>query len=308
MASNTLCVRCLRRAITSTPRSLSLSARRALTTAPPKQPRTQDRRIHSNPRHRQSDLRAQQPPPTGAPPYPDVRGRTTDQENLRPQQPPSERRALLQPNNLFHSFTHSPSPEIRRRAQLIKQNAYCPHPAHLSTRAPTSPHDPEHAKTGAAPPAHVSHECPDCGIPVACSPEHFADDYAAHLEICDLLRQINEDDHDLVSGRFFPEFEYPGPQIEEASVNLTNWDTFLYSREFGAVNEERSLRQVTRLLTYPVTVGSVLHELSPYGLKEGLTGEGLRSLSGRSRYGTSFTPSPSSPSSIPFLPSHGHSS
>lgn len=106
------------------------------------------------------------------------------------------------------------------------------------------------------------------------------DDYASHLELCDLLRQINEDDHDLHSGRFFPEFDYPGPQIDEAQINLTNWDTLLYSREFNAVNDERGMRQVTRLLTYPVTIGSVLHELSPYTLNDRLTPEGLRSLSG----------------------------
>jgi splicing suppressor protein 51 len=125
------------------------------------------------------------------------------------------------PNNLFHPFSSSPSPEIRRRAAFIKQNAYT-------------------------------------------------------------LREINEDDHDLRSGRFFPEFEYPGDQIEEAMVNMTNWDTFLFSREFRAINDERSLRQATRLLTYPVTIGSVLHELSPYSIKkEGrLTVEGLKSLSG----------------------------
>jgi splicing suppressor protein 51 len=138
---------------------------------------------------------------------------------------------------------------------------------------------------GKIPPAHVKFECPDCGIPVSCSEEHWADDYEAHLEICDSLREINEDDHDLRSGRFFPEFEYPGDQIEEAMVNMTNWDTFLFSREFRAINDERSLRQATRLLTYPVTIGSVLHELSPYSIKKDgrLTVEGLKSLSGMSR-------------------------
>lgn len=130
----------------------------------------------------------------------------------------------------------------------------------------------------------MRYECPDCGIPVSCSAEHFVDDYESHLEICDVLREINEDDHDLVSGRFFPEFEYPGPQIDEAMVNMTNWDTLLFSREFNAINEERPMRQVTRLLTYPITIGSVLHELSPYSMKgrDGrLTGEGLKSLSGQ---------------------------
>lgn len=108
------------------------------------------------------------------------------------------------------------------------------------------------------------------------------DDYESHLEICDILREINEDDHDLRSGRFFPEFSYPGPQLDEAQINMTNWDTLLYSREFVAINEERPMRQVTRMLTYPVTIASVLHELSPYSLKRGerLTVEGLKSFSG----------------------------
>ena len=196
-------------------------------------------------------------------------------------------RALLQPNNLFHAFSDSPSPEIRRRAAFIKQHAYCPHPSHRQTRIPTAPHDPEARKVAAGsslPAAHVSFECPDCGIPVSCSEEHWADDYESHLEICDTLREINEDDHDLRSGRFFPEFEYPGPQIEEALVNMTNWDTYLYCREYRAINEARSMRQATRLLTYPVTIGSVLHELSPYSIRKGgrLTVEGLKSLSGKS--------------------------
>ena len=190
---------------------------------------------------------------------------------------------MLQPNNLFHSFSESPAPAIRQRAAVMKQNAYCPHPEHQATRAPSSPNDLESRKTGSLPPAHVRYECPDCGIPVSCSEEHFADDYEAHLEICDQLREINEDDHDLVSGRFFPEFEYPGATMDEAQVNLTNWDTMLYSREFNAIDDERAMRQVTRLLTYPITIGSILHELSPYNISKGgrMTSEGLRSLSGK---------------------------
>jgi splicing suppressor protein 51 len=198
--------------------------------------------------------------------------------------PEASSRPLLLPNNLFHPFSRSPVPEIRRRAAFMKQHAFCPHPDHSQTRMPTGPDDPEARKAakGALPPAHVSFECPDCGIPVSCSEEHWADDYEAHLEVCDTLREVNEDDHDLHSGRFFPEFEYPPPQIEEAMVNMTNWDTYLYSREFKAINDERSLRQATKLLTYPITIGSVLHELSPYNIRSGgrLTVEGLKSLSG----------------------------
>ncbi|KAL9103813.1 MAG: hypothetical protein Q9163_001167 [Psora crenata] len=191
---------------------------------------------------------------------------------------------LLQPNNLFHPFSESPSPDIRRRAAFMKTHAYCPHPNHHRTRMPLSPQDPETRKTPektSQPPAFVRFECPDCGIPTYCSEEHWADDYEAHMEICETLREINEDDHDLRSGRFFPEFEYPGPQIEEIVVNMTSWDTYLYSREYKAINEERSLRQATRLLTYPLTIGSILSELSPYDIRKTrrITYEGLRSLS-----------------------------
>lgn len=199
-----------------------------------------------------------------------------------------EEKPILTPDNLFHPFSSSPSAAIRRRASLIKKNAYCPHPDHHQTRIPLRPNDPEARKsqTGLLSPAHVEFECPDCGIPVSCSEHHWADDYEAHLEICETLRQINEDDHDLNSGRFFPEFSYPTYQIEEAMINMTSWDTILYTREFQAINNERSLRQVTKLLTYPITIGSILHELSPYNIKRGgrLTIEGLKSFSGMLLY------------------------
>ncbi|TRX91824.1 hypothetical protein FHL15_007377 [Xylaria flabelliformis] len=187
---------------------------------------------------------------------------------------------VLRSDDLFHSFTHSPIPEIRQRAAFIRQHAYCPHPDHRMTRAPIDPGQTP-VSSGNVAAAHVDFECPDCGIPVYCSEQHWADDYEAHLQICDTLRQINEDEHDLRSGRFFPEFEYAGPQMEEAVVNMTNWDTFLYTREFEAINADRSMRQVTRLLTYPLTIGSILHELSPYNIRKGgrLTPEGLKSLS-----------------------------
>ncbi|KAI1037151.1 hypothetical protein LB503_009069 [Fusarium chuoi] len=57
----------------------------------------------------------------------------------------------------------------------------------------------------------------------------------------------------------------------------------MYTREFDAVNSDRQMRQITRLLTYPVTIGSILHELSPYSIKAGerMTTEGLKSFSGR---------------------------
>lgn len=170
---------------------------------------------------------------------------------------------VLKPGNLFHPMDQSPSPSMRERADYIKAHAYCPHPDHTHTH-----------------PTHISFTCPDCGTPTYCTEQHWAEDYENHLQICDKLREVNEDDHDLRSGRFFPEFDYPGVQLNEALINFTNWDTYLYTRGFEAVNEERSLRQLTKLLTYPTTIASVLHELSPYSLRHRLTVEGLKSFTG----------------------------
>lgn len=194
-------------------------------------------------------------------------------------------RQILTPDNLFHQFSKSPSPDIRRRAAVTMSQAYCPHPSHHLVYEPTSAFL-EIRKARCRPqqpPAHVRFECPDCGIPVYCSEEHWADDYENHMEICDTLRQANEDDHDLRSGRLFSEFEVPSIQLEEALVNMTSWDTYLYTREHEAINSERSMRQATRMLTYPVTIGSILHELSPYNIRQGgrLTVEGLKSLTGK---------------------------
>lgn len=195
----------------------------------------------------------------------------------------NRRKMVLTSDNLFHSFTESPIPEIRKRAAFIRQHAYCPHPDHKPTRAAGGPNDLESRKSSetGSPPAHANFECPDCGIPVYCCEEHWADDYEAHLDICDVLRQSNEDEHDLHSGRYFEEFQFAEPQMEEILVNLSSWDTYLYTRDYDALNEDRYMRQATKLLTYPMTIASILHELSPYNIKKGgrLTPEGLKSFS-----------------------------
>ncbi|KAJ5734172.1 hypothetical protein N7493_002958 [Penicillium malachiteum] len=198
--------------------------------------------------------------------------------------PSANSRAYLNPDNLYHSFSNSPSAAIRKRAEFIKQNAFCPHPSHQQTRVPESPHDPEARKSTDAsslPPAHSHFECPDCGVPIYCSEGHWMDDFESHLEVCETIRQINEDDHDLHSGRYFHEFNYPGVQDDNFVINMTNWDTYLYTREFDAINSDRSMRQVTRMLTFPQTIASVLHELSPYNVrgKNRMTAEGLKSFS-----------------------------
>lgn len=111
-----------------------------------------------------------------------------------------DNQAILSENNLFHPFSKSPFPAVRARGEAIKSLAPCPVCA--------SSHDHLHAHTKAQPKA-VKFECPDCGWPTHCSEEHWADD-EEHKKYCGRLREVNEDEHDLRSGRRLKEFELPG--------------------------------------------------------------------------------------------------
>jgi splicing suppressor protein 51 len=207
-------------------------------------------------------------------------------------------RVVLGQDQLFHPMSQSPIPAMRQRAAFIKAHAYCPHPSHNRTRIVNSEEDSEARKPaeGGQPPAHVKFECPYCGVPAFCSEEHWEEDFEEHLKLCDTLKEINEDEHDLRSGRHFSEFDFPERYMEEAVPNFTNWDTLLYTRGFEAINENRRMRHATRLLTYPMTIASILHEYSPYTLRgeSKMTAEGLRSFSGKNI----FAPPP---------PQHQHS-
>jgi mitochondrial splicing suppressor protein 51 len=46
------------------------------------------------------------------------------------------------------------------------------------------------------------------------------------------------------------------------------------------VTSERSLRHLTNVLSYPYTIAGVLHENSPYNVKNRLSIEGLTSMAG----------------------------
>lgn len=111
---------------------------------------------------------------------------------FRKQPPPNS----LAQDNLFHPFSKSPIPAIRARADAVQSLAPCPICA--------ASHDILHAQ-----PRAVRFECPDCGWPTHCSEEHWKDD-AEHHKYCRRLREANEDEHDLRSGRRMREFELPG--------------------------------------------------------------------------------------------------
>lgn len=63
-------------------------------------------------------------------------------------------------------------------------------------------------------------------------------------------------------------------------MNFSDWDHILFTRSMEMISSERSLRHVTNVLTYPYTIAGVLHENSPYNLKNRLTIEGLTSMAG----------------------------
>lgn len=105
-----------------------------------------------------------------------------------------ESKITLAPDNLFHKLSKSPIPELRDRAAIINKYGVCPV---CDTRE-----DPSQKR-------RPVYECPECGYPTHCSEEHYHEGRQAHQEICHILREQNEDDHDLRSGRPMTEFEFP---------------------------------------------------------------------------------------------------
>ncbi|ANB12199.1 Mss51p [Sugiyamaella lignohabitans] len=162
------------------------------------------------------------------------------------------------PENRFHPWDSSPSQDIRTRAAFIKARGKCP-------------------VTG----KNINFTCPKSGIPTHHDEEAWKMDTDYHKnEVWKILRKVNTYEHDLRSGREFPEFDFPGTQQSEAVVNFLNWDTFLYTRDFYSMDSEFHMAAVTKMLSYPITMASILSLYSPYSLKPKgpLTLEGLKSL------------------------------
>ena len=111
---------------------------------------------------------------------------------------------ILSQDDLFHPFSRSPFPAIRARGEAIQQLAPCPVCASEHSNGVHSHHAHETKS--------VSFECPDCGWPTHCSEKHWSED-PEHQKYCGRLREVNEDEHDLRSGRRMKEFELPGAPI-----------------------------------------------------------------------------------------------
>ncbi len=171
------------------------------------------------------------------------------------------KKPILAQDDLFHPFSKSPIPSIRARGERIRSLAPCP--------VSMSKYKVRRL---------VNFECPDCGWPTHYSEKEWAED-TEHGKYVARLRESNEDEHDLRSGREMSEFKLPGPQGFEETINMSNWDVFFYTRNFNSIESDRSRRHVSKLLTFPTTMGAVIHENSPYTKKSRrLTHEGLRSM------------------------------
>ena len=173
---------------------------------------------------------------------------------LEPPSPESEPTAA----NRFFPWDQSPYPQIRERASRIMQHGRC-------------------RVTG----KNIAYVCPLSGIPTHHSREAWEMDRRYHQErVYEKLRKVNVYEHDLRSGRAFPEFEFPEEQGRERTVNMANWDLFFYTRGFYSMDTEFQLAAVTKMLSYPLTIAAMLSQFSPYFLnpKGPITLEGLKSL------------------------------
>ncbi|ODQ81409.1 hypothetical protein BABINDRAFT_106955 [Babjeviella inositovora NRRL Y-12698] len=160
--------------------------------------------------------------------------------------------------NRFYPWDLSPCADLRTRAASIRARAKCP-----VTSKP------------------INYACPYSGIPTHHSREAWEKDTAYHAtKKYETLRKVNVFEHDIRSGREFPEFDFPNEQDPDRRVNFINWDMFFYTRGFFSMDTEFQRATSTKMLSYPLTIGSVLNQYTPYALepKGPVTLEGLKSL------------------------------
>lgn len=62
-------------------------------------------------------------------------------------------------------------------------------------------------------------------------------------------------------------------------MSLATWDSLFYTRGFVSINSPRAIRHVSKLMTYPISVLSVIHQNGPFQTSNNrVTTEGRRSL------------------------------
>lgn len=158
----------------------------------------------------------------------------------------------------FYNWDDSPYEDIRIRSALIKTNALC-----RVTKKP------------------INFICPLSGIPTHHSKDAWEKDTNYHKnKTYKYLKEVNIFEHIFRSRSSFNEFVFPKEQLENHLVSFSNWDSFFYTRNFKPMEEDFSMALVTKMLTFPITIASLLHKMNPYmdAKKSPFTYEGLKSL------------------------------
>ncbi|WVQ73345.1 hypothetical protein IAR50_002913 [Cryptococcus sp. DSM 104548] len=177
--------------------------------------------------------------------------------------PAAPQAPLLAEDDLFHPLSHSPFPALVEKADRIKSVSLCP-----------TSFEKHHERVRPA------FDCPDCGWPTHKDQERWEEGREEHKEYCGRLREVNEDEHDLRSGRKMVEFEnMPEQQPYESAVNFASWDTLFFTRNYPSIDSDRSVRHVSKILTYPMTIAGILHQNGPFTSGNGrITRQGRRSM------------------------------
>lgn len=97
---------------------------------------------------------------------------------------------VLAQDDLFHYLAESPFLDLREKAERIRTVSICPVSVEKYNER-----------------VRPNFDCPECGWPTHRSEERWEEGRAEHKEVCDRLREVNEDEHDLRSGRRMTEFE-----------------------------------------------------------------------------------------------------
>jgi hypothetical protein len=111
---------------------------------------------------------------------------------------------ILAQNDLFHPLSQSPFPALVDKANRIKNVSLCP----------TSLEHDERIRP--------AFDCPDCGWPTHATKDRWVEGKEDHQEYCGRLREVNEDEHDIRSGRNMNEFEnLPGTSFTSERLDTT---------------------------------------------------------------------------------------
>ena len=174
------------------------------------------------------------------------------------------------PTQNLTPLSASPYADLRQMADEIKQYSSDPVQIEAGDLLPSTEwNDPLKIPSGstyleAQPKSRERpiHECPNCGWPTHASQASWELDQQRHAQVCPTLRQWTEDEHDLRSGRPMWELNFPGRQPRNHVLNLTDWQFLFVTRRFSkAVLQNPTVqRHVSRLLTYPYTVASLLNK------------------------------------------------